>query len=203
MNVRLEYDMSWNSCIWFENTLQMNRYQIELMMTTNTSDQDDQITCINRMNHFIYEELNNTVFINENDTDQIQLLSTAGIKITTLPEAPIDQIIGWIVFLKLNSILEDRMVITDAKIQSDLGDNIKYMHTLGESLGPVSQTGWWTDSSPVHSTVKSGANKKRVVKLNKGTSWKKLDMSWTGEDETLSTANTVLFAQFTSSTEDK
>jgi len=203
MNVRLEYDMSWNSCIWFENTLQMNRYQIELMMTTNTSDQDDQITCMNRMNHFIYEELNNTVFINENDTDQIQLLSTAGIKITTLPEAPIDQIIGWIVFLKLNSILEDRMVITDAKIQSDLGDNIKYMHTLGESLGPVSQTGWWTDSSPVHSTVKSGANKKRVVKLNKGTSWKKLDMTWTGEDETLSTANTVLFAQFTSSTEDK
>jgi hypothetical protein len=202
MNVRLEYDMSWNSCIWFENTLQMNRYQIELMMTTNTSDQDDQITCINRMNHFIYEELNNTVFINENDTDQIQLLSTAGIKITTLPEAPIDQIIGWIVFLKLNSILEDRMVITDAKIQSDLGDNIKYMHTLGESLGPVSQTGWWTDSSPVHSTVKSGANKKRVVKLNKGTSWKKLDMTWTGEDETLSTANTVLFAQFTS-TDDK
>jgi hypothetical protein len=202
MNVRLEYDMSWNSCIWFENTLQMNRYQIELLMTTNTSDQDDQIICMNRMNHFIYEELNNTVFINENDTDQIQLLLSAGIKITTLPEAPIDQIIGWVVFLKLNSILEDRMVITDVKIQSDLGDNIKYMHTLGESLGPVELKGWWTDSSPVHSSVKSSGSKKRVVKLNKGTSWKKLDMSWAGEDETSSTANTVLFAQFTS-TDDK
>lgn len=203
MNVRLEYDMSWNSCIWFENTLQTNRYQIELMMTTNTSDQDDQITCMNRMNHFIYEELNNTVFINEKDTEQIQLLSAAGIKITTLPEAPIDQIIGWVVFLKLNAILEDRMVITDIKIQSDLGDNIKYMHTLGESLGPIGLTGWWTDPSPVHSIIKSGASKKRVVKLNKGTSWKKLDMGWTGDDETLSTANTVLFAQFTSSTDDK
>ena len=203
MNVRLEYDMSWNSCIWFENTLQTNRYQIELMMTTNTSDQDDQITCMNRMNHFIYEELNNTVFINEKDTEQIQLLSAAGIKITTLPEAPIDQIIGWVVFLKLNAILEDRMVITDIKIQSDLGDNIKYMHTLGESLGPIGLTGWWADPSPVHSIIKSGASKKRVVKLNKGTSWKKLDMGWTGDDETLSTANTVLFAQFTSSTDDK
>jgi len=203
MNVRLEYDMSWNSCIWFENTLQTNRYQIELMMTTNTSDQDDQITCMNRMNHFIYEELNNTVFINEKDTEQIQLLSAAGIKITTLPEAPIDQIIGWVVFLKLNAILEDRMVITDIKIQSDLGDNIKYMHTLGESLGPIGLTGWWADPSPVHSIIKSGASKKRVVKLNKGTSWKKLDMGWTGDNETLSTANTVLFAQFTSSTDDK
>lgn len=202
MNVRLEYDMSWNSCIWFENTLQSNRYQIELLMTTNTSDQEDQITCMNRMNHFIYEELNNTVFINENDTEQIQLLLSAGIKITTLPEAPIDQIIGWVVFLKLNAILEDRMVITDIKIQSDLGDNIKYLHTIGESLGPVGLTGWWLDSSPVHSSVKSSGSKKRVVKLNKGTSWKKLDMSWTGEDETLSTANTVLFAQFTS-TDDK
>jgi hypothetical protein len=172
-------------------------------MTTNTRDAEDQITCMNRMNHFIYDELGSTIFINENDIEQIQLLAAAGIKLTTLPEAPIDQVIGWVVFLKLNAILEDRMVISDIKIQSDLGDNIKYMHSIGESLGPVESAGWWMDPSPVHSSVKPSANKKRIVKLNKGVSWKKLDMLWSSDVEESQSANTVVFAQFVPTQDDK
>lgn len=196
MNVRLQYDMAWRAGIWFQHSLQMNNYQIELAMTTNTSNADDQIVCMNRINHFIYNELGNTVFINENDTEQIQLLSAAGINLTTLPEEPIDQVIGWIVFLKLNSILENQMVITDIMIQSDLGDNIKYMHSAGESLGPIEPTGWWSDPSPVHSSVKTAAGKKRIVKLPPGTSWKKLGLAWSNEIGAVPTSNTVVFAQF-------
>lgn len=196
MNVRLQYDMTWKAGIWFENHLQLNSYQIELLMITNTSDLDDQINCMNRVNHFIYEEMGDTVYINQNDLDQIALLSAAGVKITTLPESPIDQVIGWIVFLKLNAILENRMAITDIKIQSDLGDNIKYLHTIGESLGPVELTGWWTDPGPAHSSIKPGSGKRRIVKLNPGTSWKKLDMAWSSDVEESQSANTVVFAQF-------
>jgi hypothetical protein len=203
MNVRLQYDMTWRAGIWFQHTLQMNNYQIELIMTTNTSDANDQIVCMDRINHFIYDELGSTVFIDENDTEQIQLLAAAGVKLTTLPETPIDQVIGWVVFLKLNAILEDRMIISDIKIQSDLGDNIKYMHSIGESLGPVESTGWWTDPSPKHSSVKPGSNKKRIVKLNNGVSWKKLDMNWSNELDTKHTANTVVFAQFAPTQEDE
>jgi hypothetical protein len=195
--------MTWRAGIWFQHTLQMNNYQIELIMTTNTSDANDQIVCMNRINHFIYDELGSTVFIDENDTEQIQLLAAAGVKLTTLPETPIDQVIGWVVFLKLNAILEDRMIISDIKIQSDLGDNIKYMHSIGESLGPVESTGWWTDPSPKHSSVKPGSNKKRIVKLNNGVSWKKLDMNWSNELDTKHTANTVVFAQFAPTQEDE
>jgi hypothetical protein len=196
MNVRLQYDMTWKAGIWFENRLQLNSYQIELMIITNTSDPDDQINCMDRINHFIYEEMNDTIYINQNDLDQIALLSAAGIKITTLPESPIDQVIGWIVFLKLNSILENRMVITDIKIQSDLGDNIRYLHSADESFGSIESPGWWNDPSPVHSAVNPNAGKRRIVKLNPGTSWKKLDMSWSSDAEEPHPANTVVFAQF-------
>ena len=197
MNVRLEYDMNWNAGIWFEDRLQMNDYQISLSMTTNTSDSQDQITCMNRINYFVYEELGSTIFINENNVEQIQALVTAGCKVTTLPEEPIDQVLGWIIFLKLNAILEDRMIISDIKIQSNLGDNIKYLHTAGESLGPINETGWWADPSPIHTSVKLSSNKKRIVKLNTGTTWKKLGMNWTGESTSPEPANTVVFAQFT------
>lgn len=196
MNVRLQYGMTWRSGIWFENQLQMNHYQIELNMITNTGDPQDQINCMNRINYFVYEELGNTVFVNENNFEQIQLLNSAGIKLTTLPEEPIDQVIGWIVFLKLNAILEDRMIVTDISIQSDLGDNIKYLHSQGESLGPLNLNGWWADPSPIHSAL-IPSNKKRIVKLNKSTTWKKLGMHWSDQSQdSEQTANTVVFAQF-------
>ena len=62
MNVRIEYDMTWSSAIWFEGRLQINDYTAELAIYTNTADQDDHVTSLARLNHFVYHELANTVF---------------------------------------------------------------------------------------------------------------------------------------------
>jgi hypothetical protein len=197
MNVRIRYDMTWRSGIWFQNSLQMNSYQIELQATTHTSNNDDHITCLNRINHFVYEEMSNTIFINQDDRDRIDLLLAAGCKITTLPEDPIDQVIGWILFLKLNSILEGRMSITDISIWSDLGDNIRYLHSDRETFGPVDDLqGWWLDPGPVHNLIKIKSNKKQIVKLGPSPSWRKLDLHWSDSTLPDQTANTVVFAQF-------
>jgi hypothetical protein len=48
MNVRLEYDMQWRAAIWFENCLQINNYNIELAITTNTSNADDHVVSLNQ-----------------------------------------------------------------------------------------------------------------------------------------------------------
>ena len=101
MNVRLEYDMHWLAAIWFENTLQINNYNMELAITTNTANADDHVTSLSRLNHFVYNEMANTVYIQQDDTNQIQALTSAGIKVTTLPEQPIDQIIGIALYSKL------------------------------------------------------------------------------------------------------
>ena len=81
MNVRLEYDMQWRAAIWFENCLQMNRYNMELAITTNTSNADDHVVSLNRLNHFVYNEMANTVYIHQDDVSQIQALTAAGITV--------------------------------------------------------------------------------------------------------------------------
>lgn len=197
MNVRLEYDMHWRAAIWFENTLQMNSYSVELAITTNTSNADDHIVSLNRLNHFIYHEMANTVYIHQDNTAQAQALTGAGIKITTLPEEPIDQIIGIALYSKLNAILEERMFINGVTIQSDLGDNVRYLHSERESVGPLSQIGWWQDSSPAHSDFKSTSGKKHVVRLSRNITWQDLELEWSdAEPKETTDNNTVVFAKF-------
>lgn len=196
MNVRLEYDMHWRAGIWFENCLQINSYDIELAIITNTANADDHVISLSRLNHFIYNEMANTVYIHQDDTAQIQALTGAGIKVTTLPEQPIDQIIGIALYSKLNAILQERMFVTGVTIQSDLGDNVRYLHSDRESVGPLSQEGWWYDASPVHSDFKSSASRKQVVKLNRTLTWQDLEMEWSDVEPVENTGNTVVFAKF-------
>ena len=194
MNVRLQYDMTWNAAIWFEGRLQINEYTAELAIYTNTTDQDDHVTSLARLNHFVYHELANTVFINQTDQDQMQALTTAGINITTLPAEPIDQIIGIALYCKLNAILQERMFVNSVTIQSDLGDNVRYLHNDHESTGPLSPHGWWQDPTPMHSNFKSSASRKHVVRLNRTLTWQDLEMEWSDAELTDNTGNTVVFA---------
>jgi predicted Fe-Mo cluster-binding NifX family protein len=188
--------MNWRAAIWFENRLQINDYNAELSIHTNTTDHEDHVTCMARLNHFVYHELTNTVFIKQDDQDQLKALAAAGIKVTTLPEEPIDQIIGIALYCKLNAILEERMIVTNVTIQSLLGDNVRYLHSSQESLGPCSDTGWWTDPGPIHSNFKPAAGSKRVVKLNRTPAWRDLDLGWSGTQELKNETNTVVFAKF-------
>ena len=194
MNVRLEYEMNWRAALWFENRLQVNDYNATIYMYTNTSNQEDHVTCMERINHFVYHELTNTVFIKQDDQDQIQALSAAGIKITPLPEEPIDQIVGIALYCKLNAILEERMIVTGVTMQSELGDNVRYLHSDQESLGPCDTPGWWYDAGPTHSNFKpTVGGKRRVVKLNRTPSWRDLKLNWSDSEPVPTNSNTVVF----------
>jgi predicted Fe-Mo cluster-binding NifX family protein len=188
--------MNWRAAIWFEDRMQINDYNAEISMYTNTTEQEDHVTCMARLNHFVYHELTNTMFIKQDNQEQLRALSAAGIKVTTLPEEPIDQIIGIALYCKLNSILEERMIITNVTIQSELGDNVRYLHGNQESLGPCADTGWWNESGPVHSNFKPVTGGKRVVKLNRTPTWRDLDLGWSGTELPKNETNTVMFAKF-------
>jgi hypothetical protein len=183
--------MHWRAGIWFENRLQMNDYDIKLSLLTATLNQEDHIVCIARLKHLIYVELDSTVFINQNDIKAMEDLSAAGIKITTLPEDPIDQIIGLMLFNKINAIMEGRMLLKEIDINSDLGDTIHYLHNDLECSAAEFGTGWWDDPSPCHSNFKSKNNKK-VVKLTRNLSWQDLELCWDGEAQDDVQANTVV-----------
>jgi hypothetical protein len=193
MNIRLKYNMDWRSGIWFEDRLQMNNYGVTLSLITNTNDQEHQIVAISRLKWFVYQELESTVFVHQNDTDTINKFNAAGINITTLPEQPIDQIVGLMLFAKFNAIMEDRLVVKELDIVSDLGDNIHYLHSDQETTFFDLGTGWWNDSGPNH-CIQLKPNQKNVVKLKRVPSWRDHDLEWDSDtDRSLDiVANTVV-----------
>ncbi len=183
--------MDWRAGIWFEHRLQMNSYSVTVDLMTNTRDQNQQIIAMARLKHFVYLELDSTVFVNQNNHDAIDNLTKAGINVTTLPEDPIDQIIGIMLFYKLNAIMEDRILVRALDIASDLGDQVHYLHSDQESTLNNFGLGWWYETGPGHGNTKKSNVKKNVVKLQRSPTWLDFDLDWQSDnhavDNTVST----------------
>jgi len=193
MNVRLQYDLDFLGGIYYQDLLQLNQYRVSLNLTTQTTNPADTNIAMERLKCFVLGELESTVFINQAMMERGELMNMMGINITTLPEEPVDQIIGIMLFQKLNAIMEGRMIVDSLDISSSLGDNIWYQHDDQDSVGPFAQPGWWNDSGPGHSLLPLTAAD-NVVKITDN-QWREYDLEWP-EETAEHSGNTVVFANF-------
>ena len=196
MNVRLQYDLEFLAGIYYEDQLQLNSYSVSVSLLTQTEDAASSNIALERLKCFVYHDLATTVFFGPSDHEKAEMFQMMGTNVTTLPDAPVDQIVGMMLYCKLNAILEERMIVTNVTIQSLLGDNVRYLHSNQESLGPCAEPGWWTDPGPVHSNFKPAAGSKRVVKINRTPTWRDMDLGWSGTEQPKNETNTVVFAKF-------
>lgn len=193
MNVRLQYDIEFLAGIYYEDSLQMNKYDASISLTTATKDVASTNIAMERLKAFVFEELASTVFINQNNMERAEFLQIIGANVTTLPEEPVDQIIGMMLYYKLNAIMEGRMVITSLDISSSLGDGVWYQHDEEDSSGPFAKQGWWHDASTQHETIEPAEVPDNVVKVI-STGWHELGLDW--PDQASATGNTVVFGNF-------
>ena len=196
MNVRLRYTTKLTAGLFFSDQLYMNNYQISLNMVTASEDGDDHNIALDRIKYFLHNQLKSTIFINSDNTEQCRALANAGLKITTLPEEPIDQVIGIMLYCKLNAILEDRLIVPEVEIASELGDNIVYFHDEQEPQGPFETVGWWKESDAVHCDLSLFDNEKVVALHHIGASWRDLGLHWEDPIIDLNDDNKVVFADF-------
>jgi hypothetical protein len=177
MNVRLEYDMEFAAALWFNSNFYVNNYQIKLNMVTMTVSGRDQNLALSRIKYFVYEILEHSVFLHSKHLDQRKKLTAAGLRVITLPEEPVDQILGMILCTKLNAIMQGRMLVTDLAISSTQGDNVVYCHNVEEACGPVENSGWWHESDPVYTDHAVNRNQ-RVITINREAKWHDVDLAW-------------------------
>lgn len=197
MNVRLQYDIEFLAGIYYDNQLQMNSYSASLSLVTRTKDTKSTNIAMDRLKAFVYGELESTIFINQNYHEHAEMMQIMGANVTTLPEEPVDQIVGMMLYYKLNAIMEGRMEIVQLDISSRLGDGVWYMHSEDDLLGPFAQDGWWHQSSLQHNTLDPVDADMNVVKVVPN-AWMEYGLIWP-ETETVQvnqTANTVVFANF-------
>lgn len=195
MNVRLQYDLEFVAGIYYDDQLQLNTYSVVMNLLTKTKDPVSINIAMERLKWFVYGELANTVFFGPHSMDQAELFYSIGVNVTTLPEEPVDQIIGMMLYNKLNAIMEDRMIVSSLDISSTLGDGVWYQHDEEDMQGPFAPSnGWWNLSSLQHETIELEDVPNNVVKVM-STGWRELELDWP-EETTITSGNTVVFANF-------
>jgi len=193
MNVRLQYDLDFLAGIHYNEYLQLNNYSVSISMVTKSTDPVETNIAMDRLKFFISGVLEHTVFINQAHMETAELLSSLGTNITTLPEEPVDQIIGMMLYYKLNAIMEGRIEITQLDISSTLGEGVWYLHDEEDSSGPFTTKGWWHDSSTQHDTIETEPAADNVVKVV-STGWYEAELDW--PDQAHPAGNTVVFGKF-------
>ena len=199
MNVRIAQLLSINAGAWYDGALEMNQYTIKLWMITQTFDPAEQNIAFLRAKHFVYNELENTIFINSEDSKCADF-SVAGLNITTLPGDPVDQLIGIMLFHKLNAVMEGRIGIVEVEISAS--DAVIYLHSENETSEDIVQPSWWSVADLTHCDFAT-TNSEKVLSIPQSTSWRELGLAWPDQPTETETGNIVVFADFKSSDDTK
>jgi hypothetical protein len=199
MNVRLQYTANFNAGIYYNGQMQMNNYVAKIYMLTNTPDGIASNVALDRIKHFIYTQIDSSIFIDSENQEQCQRYVAANLNVTTFPGGPVDQLVGIMLYYKLKAITEDRMLIGEVEISSGLGEGLIYIHGDNESVNDVTIPDWWESVDLVHCD-RELIDSDKVVNIHHTSVWRELDLAWPDiEDDTLEdheTGNTVVFADF-------
>ena len=197
MNIELQYSVDFSAMIYTpEDTawpLMANTYAVSIQLVTVSNNKKDINIALERLKVFLFSELAHTVFVNQHYSEHVELLEILGCNVTTLPEEPVDQIIGLMLYCKLNAIMENRMHITQLDIASELGDNIWYKHSEDDGLGPFVEEGWWHKPSVQHHSTEQVDMPANVVNLQR-TGW--VDYGLCFREEAEDSNSTVVYANF-------
>jgi len=197
MNVRLRYDLPFTAGIYHNGMFCMNNYNFRVWMATVSQDPNDQITAFERLKYFVYTCMESTIFIDAEETEQCNRYVQAGLNITTMPGEPVDQLIGIMLYHKLNAVMESRMIVYETELSSTAGGDMTYLHSEEENTVGYMQPEWWTTTDLIHSVV-APAKLDNVVAIPQATAWRDLDLAWADEDNSTDegTGNVVVFADF-------
>lgn len=194
MNARLSHTLDFSSLIYLESQFPINHYSITLDMMTQSDDRREMNIAWERLKFMVQNEFNGTVFINQKEREKSLLLHKTGLNVTTVPDDPVDQIIGIMLLCKLNAVMEGRILVTELSLCSQLGDRMWYSQSIEDSVGPFAENGWWHLGSILHNDL-SKLEKTKITRLQKE-GWKDLDLDWKPVEDSAD-QNKVVYADFT------
>jgi hypothetical protein len=187
MITRIERDIFFVAGVHFDDQYYINSYELVLSMLVETDLPKEQVVALDRLDFLIKNIITNSVFVNADHEESIEKYRNAGIKVATLPGEPYDQIVGMVLLLKLNSIMENRIKITDITINSLLSDGMRYpiVAESAENADIMLGHNWW-HSNDIEITNDDilVEPKNNVVKLFDDSVWADLNLSWKDKAKT-------------------
>jgi len=196
MNVRLKKTFDFSTGLVYNEEFSVNYYTANVCMTVLAEDSAQQNIAYERMKYWVDLVLTNSILIADSDPMLEKWLAT-GQRIISLPEKPVDQIVGIMLFSKFNAMAENRFIITDLELSSAVGDDTYFIHSDNESLGPLSYNGWWTDPSPCWtSSTRRRKKTDKIISIGRAPEWNEFGLNWDADNSDEEQSNTVVFANF-------
>ncbi len=178
MTNRIEKDFFFKNGLHFDNAFLINKYDLTLSITVETSVIREQNIAMERIDYFINDSLPNAVLLPESDKKIKDRYRKAKLKICTLPEQPYDQILSMVLLCKLNAIMEGRMIVTDLCICSDLSEGVRHTLSLEEVDGLINGKHWWNRADlSINDDCYTSTN---IIKLFAANEWIALGLDWQG-----------------------
>ena len=146
MATRIEKDYIFEAGMHFAESYLINSFELTLFMEVNTDDMHEQNIAIERLDYLIYTCLQNCVFVSMNESDVIDKYKQAGMEVCTLSDEPYDQIIASLLLIKMNTILENRLIIDDMVFGSKITAGIRFTFSFEEIPKEYFTKNWWTSS---------------------------------------------------------
>jgi hypothetical protein len=200
MNVRIAQLFSFYAGTWYDDALEMTEYTVKLWCITDTYNDQEQNIAMRRAKHFVFNEIEHTIFIDSAESAKAQELIQAGLDVTTIPGPPADQIIGIMLFHKLNAIMEDRIRLVEIEIST--GGGIVYLHSENETSDDLIQPDWWSAADLVHRDSVL-IDSEKVLSIPQANAWRDFDLAWPDDPESANIGNVVVFADFKQTDETK
>jgi len=196
MNVKLRKVFDFSSGVVYNSLFHVNYYTATVEMTTVSNDPNEHNIAYERMKWWVDFVLGDSILIQDTEPLIKQWINTEQ-RIIVLPEQPVDQLIGIMMYLKLSAITEGRVAINRVDVESTLGDSVAYIHYADENPGPLSINGWWNDHSPSWLSAKTKSNRNNnIIKIGgRSPSWADLDLSFEEQQEP-NDQNRIVFVDF-------
>jgi len=194
MNVKIGYTTQFIAAVWWNDKLIMSNYDVTFKLITAGMDPANTNTALDRLKYMIEEYLIDCVFVKDTDADQIKKLKAAGIKVVVMPEEPVDQIIGMMLYSKISAVMEGHMLIRSIMLSSTAGDSVVYEHDNTESVAPFDQPGWWNSTDP-HCEVQTKRNPEKVFVITASNQWRDLGLEWVDNNKHSEDGNVLVFTE--------
>jgi hypothetical protein len=195
MNVKIGYTTQFIAAVWWNDKLIMSNYDVTFKLITAGIDPANTNTALDRLKYMVEEYLIDRVFVKDTETDQIKKLKAAGIKVVVLPEEPVDQIIGMMLYSKISAVMEGHMLVRSVMLSSTAGDSVLYEHDNTESPAPFDQPGWWNSTDP-HCEAQTRRNPEKVFVIAASNQWRDLGLDWIDNNKHSEDGNVLVFTEF-------
>lgn len=184
MNARISRKFFFQAAIHHEKTFLINDYEVDLYMTVLTSDIYEQNVAMDRIKYIFDFGLENSVFVNLNDTKSIEAYTKANIRVCPVPDDPFDQIIALVIMSKCNMITESHLEVTAIEIKSKICDDVVfYISCEEDSEFKYLNNVWWNENNPNVTLVKN-SKREKIVELKKDVKdWNSLQLGWKTENK--------------------